>query len=290
MTLTCTCRATRCLGHHHDHNGVDLYAGIEHSHGPIRVVEDIMMLQNRVAIVTGSSRGIGAATAKLLASQGAKVAVNYARSRDKGQAVVDEIIKAGGRAILVEADVTDRAQVEAMIKKVDAELGAIDILVNNASINFPVTPFMQYRWEDFEQKVSGEMKAIFFTCQAVVPGMVQRKSGCIVNISSGLSRVPGPGFVAHSSSKSALDGFSKSLALELGPHGVRVNVIAPGATNTDAISFMTPDIRERIAKNTPLRRFGQPEDIAGAVLFFCSDAARFVTGTYLPVCGGIQMS
>ncbi len=248
------------------------------------------MLQSKVAIVTGSSRGIGAATAKLLASHGAQVAVNYARSRDKGQAVVDEILKAGGRAILVEADVTDRDQVAAMVKKVEAELGPLDILVNNASISFPVTPFAQYKWEDFEQKFSGEMRAVFFTCQAVLPGMVQRKSGCIVNISSGLSRVPGPGFVAHSSAKSALDGFSKSLALELGPHGVRVNVVAPGATNTDAISFMTPELRERIAKNTPLRRFGQPEDVAGAVLLLCSDAARFITGTYLPVSGGVQMT
>ena len=102
--------------------------------------------------------------------------------------------------------------------------------------------------------------------------------------------MPGPGFVAHSTAKSALDGFSKSLALELGPHGIRVNVVAPGATDTDALAFMPKEARDKVAAHTPLRRFGKPEDVAGAVLFFCADWSRFVTGTYLPVSGGIQMS
>ena len=249
-----------------------------------------MILRDKVAIVTGSSRGIGAATAKLLAAHGAKVTVNYAQSREKGEKVVDEIARAGGKAILVHADVTEREDVEAMLEKTEAALGPVDILVINASIHFPVTPFVQYKWEDFEKKVLGEMKALYYPCQAVVPGMVQRGAGCIVTISSGLSRVPGPGFVAHSTAKSALDGFSRSLALELGPRGIRVNVVAPGATDTDAIAFMPKEMRERVAAHTPLRRFGQPEDVAGAVLFYCADWSRFVTGTYLPVCGGIQMS
>lgn len=249
-----------------------------------------MILRDKVAIVTGSSRGIGAATAKLLASQGAKVAVNYARNQDKGEQVVRDIIAADGKAILVGADVTVREEVETLVKQTEAELGPVDILVNNASINFPIVPFAKHTWNDFENKVMGEMKALFYPCQAVVPGMIQRKRGCIVNISSGLSRVPGPGFLAHATAKSALDGFSKSLALELGPSGIRVNVVAPGATNTDALSFMPQEARDKMADRTPLRRFGQPEDIAGAVLFFCTDWSRFVTGTYLPVNGGVQMS
>jgi 3-oxoacyl-[acyl-carrier protein] reductase len=249
-----------------------------------------MLLKDKVAIVTGSSRGIGAATAKLLASQGAKVVVNYARNKDKGEQVVKEITEAGGTAILVAADVTVREEIVALVAKAEAELGPVDILVNNANIRIPIAPFAKHSWEEFEAKVTGEMKALFYACQAVIPGMSQRKRGCIVNISSALSRVPGPGFVAHSTAKSALDGFSKSLALELGPHGIRVNVIAPGATNTDALSFMPEDARQKLAERTPLRRFGQPEDIAGAVLFFCTDWSRFVTGTYLPVSGGVQMS
>jgi 3-oxoacyl-[acyl-carrier protein] reductase len=248
------------------------------------------MLKDKVAVVTGSSRGIGAAIARLLGANGAKVAVNYAASREAGERVVADIVARGGRAMLARADVTVRADVDAMVKAVEAELGPIDVLVNNASIGFPIVPFVEYRWEDFERKLTNEMKASFFACQAVVPGMIRRRGGSIVNVSSGLSRVPGPGFVAHSSAKSALDAFSKSLALELGPHGVRVNVVAPGLTLTDATAGQPKAMQDAIAAHTPLRRLGVPDDISGAVLFFASDASRHVTGTYLPVCGGSQMT
>lgn len=247
-------------------------------------------MKDKVAIVTGSSRGIGAAIAKALARQGAKVAVNYVASREQGQKVVDEIVAAGGRAILVRANVSAREDVEMMVRGVEAELGPVDILVNNAAIDFPVGPFAEYRWEDYERKLTGEARASFFTCQAVIPGMIQRRGGCIVNVSSTLSRFPGPGFVAHSSAKSALDGFSKSLALELGPHGVRVNVVAPGLILTDATRGQPEQFHQMIKAHTPLRRLGEPEDVAGAVAFLCSDAARHVTGVYLPVCGGVHMS
>ena len=252
--------------------------------------EVTQMLKDKVAMVTGASRGIGAATAKLLAAQGAKVAVNYGKSRERGESVLAEIMAAGGRAILVQADVTDRGQVDSMIGRVEAELGPIDILVNNAAINFATVPFAQYRWEDFERKLTHELMASFNCCQAVLPGMVTRHSGCIVNVSSGLSRVPGPGFIAHSSAKSALDAFSKSLALELGPQGIRVNVVAPGLVPTDATAHLPKEIHERTKQHTPLRRQASPADIAGAILFYCSDFSGFVTGTYLPVNGGIQMS
>jgi 3-oxoacyl-[acyl-carrier protein] reductase len=247
------------------------------------------MLKDKVAVVTGSSRGIGASIARLLAANGAKVAVNYAANREAGQKVVAEIVAHGGRAMLARADVTVRAEVDAMVKAVEAELGPIDVLVNNANMSFPVAPFVEYRWEDFERKLTNEMKASFFTCQAVVPGMTKRRGGSIVNVSSGLSRSPGPGFVAHSSAKSALDAFSRSLALELGPQGIRVNVVAPGLTLTDATAGQPKAMQEAIAAHTPLRRLGVPDDISGAVLFFASDASRHVTGTYLPVCGGSQM-
>lgn len=247
-------------------------------------------MKDKVAIVTGSSRGIGAAIAKALARQGAKVAVNYVANREQGQKVVDEIVAAGGRAILVRADASVREDVETMVRGVEAELGPVDILVNNAAIRFPVVPFPEYRWEDFERKLAGEAQASFFSCQAVIPGMIARRRGCIVNVSSTLSRVPGPGFVAHSSAKSALDGFSKSLALELGPHGIRVNVVAPGLTLTDATRGQPEPFHAAIKAHTPLRRIGEPEDVAGAVAFLCSDAARHLTGVYLPVCGGAHMT
>ncbi len=249
-----------------------------------------MILENQVAVVTGSSRGIGAATAKLLAKNGAKVAVNYVKAKEKGEAVVEDIRKAGGKAILVQADVVDPAQVKTLIEKTQKELGPVDILVNNANMHFPIEPFIKYSWEDFERKLVNEMKASFQTCQAVIPGMIEREYGCIVNVSSGLSRVPGPGFVAHSSAKSALDAFTKALAMELGQYGIRVNVVAPGLTVTDATSHQGEEAMKAVARRTPLMRVGEPEDIAGAVLFYCSSWSRFVTGTYLPVCGGIQMS
>jgi 3-oxoacyl-[acyl-carrier protein] reductase len=248
-----------------------------------------MLLQDTIAIVTGSSRGIGAETARLLASQGAKVAVNCHASRERGEQVLGEIRAKGGEGLLVQADATDRAQVEAMVREVQEKLGPVDILVNNASISFPVAPFAEFRWEDFERKLVHELKACFFPTQAVVPGMVRRGRGCIVNISSGLSRQPGVGYSAHSTAKSALDAFSKSLALELGPAGIRVNVVAPGLTDTDATAFIPQHAREAAAAHTPLRRIGRPEDVAGAVLFFCAEWSRFVTGAYLPVSGGGQM-
>ena len=248
------------------------------------------MLKNKVAIVTGSSRGIGAATAKLLAANGAAVAVNWARNREQGEKVVNEIRAAGGKAILVQCDVTVREQVDALVKQTETELGPIDILVNNANMSFPMKPFLQFRWEEFEGKLLNEMKASFYTCQAVAAKMAERRSGSIVNVSSGLSRVPGMGFIAHTSAKSALDAFSKALALELGPLGIRVNVVAPGLTVTDATAHQPQEMKQAVATHTPLKRLGEPEDIAGAILFYCADGSRFVTGTYLPVNGGIQMS
>ncbi len=248
------------------------------------------MLKDKVAVVTGSSRGIGAAIARRLAQSGAKVVVNYAANREKGQKVVADIVAAGGTAMLARADVTVRGEVETMIRAAEAEFGPVDILVNNASMSFRVAPFTEYRWEDFEQKLTNELKASFFTCQVVAPSMMRRRSGVIVNVSSGLSRVPGTGFIAHSSAKSALDAFSKSLALELGPHGIRVNVVAPGLTLTDATSRQPIQAHEAARARTPLGRIGEPDDVAGAVLFCCSDQARFVSGVYLPVSGGSQMT
>jgi 3-oxoacyl-[acyl-carrier protein] reductase len=133
-------------------------------------------------------------------------------------------------------------------------LGPVDILVNNANIYFPIKAFLEYTWEDFESKILQEMKAAFHPCKAVASGMARRRSGCIINVSSGLSRQPGLGFSAHTSAKSALDGFSKALAQELGPHGIRVNVVAPGLTLTDATAGQPKEMLDGIAQHTPLRR------------------------------------
>jgi 3-oxoacyl-[acyl-carrier protein] reductase len=249
-----------------------------------------MLMKGKVALVTGASRGIGAATARTLARHGAAVAVNYFQSEEAARQVVSEILAEGGTAIAVRADVRDLEQADAMARKVAASLGPVDTLVLNASISFPVVPFLEYKWEDFQAKLTGELAAAFFCCKAVVPMMVKRKKGCVIGISSGLSRVPGEGFCAHSTAKSGLDAFLKSLAFELGSSGIRVNVVAPGLTETDGTAWLSRKEKDTSARMTPLKRVGLPQDVAGAVLFLASEEARFISGVYLPVSGGIQMS
>lgn len=247
------------------------------------------MLQNRVALVTGASRGIGAATARLLAAEGAAVGVNYVNNRTAGEAVVDQIKQAGGNAVLVQADVTQPEQVQRMVETITAELGAIDTAVLNAGLNFPVVPFVDYKWEDFERKLVGELKAAFYCCKALLPSMISKHRGSIVVVSSSLSRHSDSGFIAHCTAKSGLDAFVRSLATELGPEGIRVNTIAPGLTITDATAFVPDATKRAIKEATPLRRIAEPDDIAGAILMMVSDHARMITGSYTPVAGGHLM-
>lgn len=247
------------------------------------------MLKNRVALITGSSRGIGAATARLFAAQGASVAVNYNSNKDAALAVVNDITAAGGKAIAVQADVTDCSQVKNMITEVTESLGNIDTLVLNAGMNFKHAPFLEQEWADFERKIMGEMKAVYYTCQLVLPSMVEKKRGSIILVSSGLSKKPGRGFVTHSAAKAAVNMLSHSLADEFGPLGIRVNTIAPGLTLTDATSWMPEERLQMAAKHNPMRRIGQPEDLAGAILFLASDYAAYINGGYLPVDGGVTM-
>ncbi len=215
--------------------------------------------------------------------------MNYLQSADAAHRVVKAIEAEGGKAVAVKADVRDRAQVEAMALAVHEALGPVDTLVINASIAFPVMPFTEYPWEAFHAKLDGELGAAFHCCQAFLPPMLAARRGCIIAVSSGLSRRPGEGFAAHSAAKSGLDGLMKSLALELGPLGIRVNVVAPGLTLTDATARQPQESKDASARHTPLRRNACPDDIAGAILLMASDEARFLTGTYLPASGGSLM-
>lgn len=247
------------------------------------------LLEGKVALVTGASRGIGQAIALLLAQNGARVAINYRESERQAQAVRDLIVAGGGKAELFQADVTDSVQVDKMVEQVRRSLGPIDVLVANASIAFSKRAFLESTWDTFEQKVTGELKAIFFPCQAVVADMLHRQKGSVIAVSSGLSKHSNLGFSAQSTAKAALDAFVRSLAEELGPQGIRVNTVAPGITLTDGSVNMSQAHKDASAAICPLRRSGTPQDMAGAVLFLASDLSRFMTGSYLPVDGGFTM-
>jgi amino acid adenylation domain-containing protein len=245
------------------------------------------LLDDKVALVTGASRGIGLATALLLAEHGAKVCINYRDSEKQARAVKEQIEAEGGTAEVFQADVTNAADVAALVAAVHRRFERIDVLVANAHINFRHRAFVEYEWPDLERKVSDELKAVFYPCQAVAREMLRRKSGSIVAISSTLSKRGGDGFIAQSTAKAAVDAFVRALAAELGPGGIRINTVAPGVTLTDAALPMSPGVKAAIAFKSPLRRNGLPEDMAGAVLFLASDLSRFMTGTYLPVDGGL---
>lgn len=246
-------------------------------------------LRGKSAVVTGGSRGIGAAIAKSLASAGVAVVVNYLRSKDKAEEIAAEIKKSGGEAVAVKADVTNKDEVDFMMAETIRRFGKVDILVNNAAIGFPMKPFIDHSWQDVEAKITGEMKGIFFTTQAASRDMLKRKHGRIIHISSGLSRYASENFFTHAAAKAAMDSGARVMARELGPHGITVNVIGPGLIPTDATAHMPKEMFDYIASSTPLRRIGAPDDIAGAVTFLASDLARFITGHYIHVNGGMFM-
>ena len=217
------------------------------------------------------------------------MAVNFLSNEAAAMEVVEAIVAAGGRAVSIQADVRDPAQAEALVRRAEKLLGPVDTLVLNANMNFPMVPFADMPWEGFQQKLLGEVASAFHPCKAALPGMIQRRRGCIIAVSSGLSRQPGPGFSAHTTAKSGLDGFMKSLALELGPQGIRVNVVAPGLTETDATAFIPAAAKAAAGSHLPLGRIGQPEDVAGIIALVASDEAGYLTGQYLSAGGGGMM-
>jgi 3-oxoacyl-[acyl-carrier protein] reductase len=248
-----------------------------------------MSLEGKVALITGASRGIGAATAKLLAWHGASVVVNYNQNQKAADEVVKSITGNGGKAIAIQADGRNKDQVDAMAATTVEKFGPVDFLILNAGMPVPFKSFAELSYDEFEGKVMGELQCFFYPLKAILPSMMERKSGCIIGISSGLSRRAGYGFSAHTTVKSGIDGLMKSLAFELGPIGIRVNTVAPGLTVTDATSWLSKEQFEATAQATPMRRVGQPEDVAGAILMMVSEDAKFVTGAYLPVSGGSLM-
>ena len=254
-----------------------------------------MNFQGQVILVTGASRGIGAAIARAFAAEGGFAVVNYLRNEAAAEEVVAQCKAAGGDAWAIRADVNDPAQVNAMVAQVLAELGRIDVLVNNAFAPYRFDPEQRKRywetdWADYQAQFDGAVRSTHNVCQAVLPGMRQRAQGNIINLVSDLVERPVVAYHDYATAKSALVGFSRNLAAELGPLGIRVNCVAPGLVfPTDASRSTKEDVKEAIVAQTPLRRIARPEDVAGPVLFLASDWSRFMTGQVLVVDGGLVM-
>lgn len=246
------------------------------------------LLQDKVAIVTGASRGIGRAIAIELASQGAIAVVNYANSSAAAEAVVTEITAAGGQAIAIQADVSKSAQVDALVKSVMEKFSRVDILVNNAGITRD-NLLLRLKTEDWQAVIDLNLTGVFLCTRAISKIMLKQRSGRIINITSVAGLMGNPGQSNYSAAKAGVIGFTKSVAKELATRGITVNAVAPGFIATD----MTSDLNnpEDILKYIPLGRFGQPEEIAGMVRFLAADpAAAYVTGQVFNVDGGMVMA
>ncbi|HVV17975.1 MAG TPA: SDR family oxidoreductase [Pseudonocardiaceae bacterium] len=245
----------------------------------------------RVALVTGGTRGIGAAVSRLLAARGMRVAVNYRSSVEEADEVVASIKSAGGHAVAVRADVRDESAVRDMIDQIRATLGEVGVLVHNALIPYAIKSFDEMSWEELGGKLDQEMHAAFLLTKAVVPGMTARGYGRIVYLGTVLARQPRAGMIALGTSKAALSQFARYVAQELGPRGITVNVVAPGPVGETAITAAALDQEHQRnqAARTALGRIAVPDDVARAVAFYAGTDSGFITGTTAPVNGGLSM-
>ena len=251
--------------------------------------------QGKVVLITGASRGIGAAIARAFAKEKAFVIVNYLQNKEAAEQVVSSCIELGGDAWAIQADVTSEQAVQGMIEQVLLEMGRIDVVVNNAFKPYIFNPddrkmFWELKWEDYQSQLDGALRSTHYMCQAVLPAMKKQSQGSIINIISNLVERQIVPYHEYNTAKTALMGYSRNLAAELGPFGIRVNCVAPGLVYpTDASRFTKEDMKEMIIAQTPLRRIALPEDIAGPVLFLASDWSQFITGQALFVDGGFVM-
>lgn len=246
-------------------------------------------LEGKVAIVTGASKGIGAAIAKGLGAAGAAVVVNYASSREGADRVVAEITGKGGRAIAVQGDVAKAADVRRLFEETQRAFGALDVLVNNAGV-YQLEPIESVVEEAFHRQFNTNVLGPILAIQEAVKHFGP-KGGSVINISSVASTAAPPNSVVYSATKGALDTVTRVLATELGPRRIRVNTIAPGGVETEGVhaaGLMGSDFEKQLVAGTPLGRFGQPEDIAGVAVFLASDAAGWVTGERIGASGGFR--
>jgi 3-oxoacyl-[acyl-carrier protein] reductase len=247
-----------------------------------------MSLDNKVALVTGGSRGIGKEIALELAKNGVNIGITYVNNEVKAREVIDEIKSYGIKAIGIKADVSVEEDVLRMIKSIEEELGTIDILVNNAGVTKD-NLIIRMKEEDWDEVMSVNLKGTFLCTKAVSRIMMKKRYGKIINITSVVGIMGNIGQGNYSASKAGVIGFTKSMAKELASRGIRVNAIAPGFIETDMTEVLKEDIKETMLKSIPLNTFGSPKDIANLVVFLASEKSDYITGQVINVDGGMLM-
>lgn len=240
----------------------------------------------KTVLITGASRGIGRATAVIFAKEGCNIAINYNNSEKEAAELAEDLKKNGVQAIAIKADVSDMHQVKNMTTEIETKFGQIDVLVNNAGIAQQKL-FTDLTEEDWNRMFSVDVTGVFNCCRCVLPSMIRRHSGKIVNISSMWGVCGASCEVSYSAAKAAVIGLTKALAKEVGPSNIQVNCIAPGCVDTEMNSAFNEEDRKALCEETPLGRFGAPEEIAQSVLFLASEKADFITGQILGVNGGL---
>jgi len=246
-------------------------------------------LSGKVILVTGASRGIGAAAARRVAQGGATVVVNYHQNRERALAVLQEVEKEGGKGMVFQADVTQRKQVEEMARAVREKFSTVDVLVNNAYFPFEVNLLHEISWEGLEKATHHELAAFYNCTRAFIPGMMEKKKGRIIVVSSRLAQQPLPRMGAYAAAKAALEAMANTMATELGPSGITVNVVTPALTLTDASAIMPEEFKERVRKSRPLQKHLYPEDVAGAIAFLAGDESDMLTGSHILITGGSHL-
>ncbi|HHQ6689951.1 TPA: 3-oxoacyl-[acyl-carrier-protein] reductase [Staphylococcus aureus] len=240
------------------------------------------------ALVTGASRGIGRSIALQLAEEGYNVAVNYAGSKEKAEAVVEEIKAKGVDSFAIQANVADADEVKAMIKAVVSQFGSLDVLVNNAGITRD-NLLMRMKEQEWDDVIDTNLKGVFNCIQKATPQMLRQRSGAIINLSSVVGAVGNPGQANYVATKAGVIGLTKSAARELASRGITVNAVAPGFIVSDMTDALSDELKEQMLTQIPLARFGQDTDIANTVAFLASDKAKYITGQTIHVNGGMYM-